>query len=282
MPQTITYTLQETFSSTKWVAIRAGMFLGVLLLVWILLQVNRRLFNRLQQNRSGLQLQFFERTNVAVILVGGTILAFSVFGGIGSVWKTLLGGTAIISAVIAFAAQDIIRDLLAGFMITLYKPFEIGNRVLLEDGTVGIILEITMRHVVLRGMESQRIVIPNSRLNSMVIRNFSFHSEYRSAQFDFHVSYDTDVDRAMETIRGAVIASPYSIPALQTEAGEDYSPVYFMAFEESSLRFSTTVYFDDKVLSEAVISDINTRVMRALHKAGIEVPYPFVNVVRRN
>ena len=53
------------------------------------------------------------------ILISGTILALSGFGGLGSVWKTFLGGTAIISAVLAFAAQDVIKDVLGGLMISI-------------------------------------------------------------------------------------------------------------------------------------------------------------------
>jgi gamma-glutamylcysteine synthetase len=60
---------------------------------------------------------------------------FSLFGGLDEMWKMMLGGTAIVSAIVAIAAQDVIDDILAGMMISLYKPFEIGNRIELEDGT---------------------------------------------------------------------------------------------------------------------------------------------------
>lgn len=78
------------------------------------------------------------------MLFGGIIIAFSFWGGIGSVWQSILGGTAVVSTVLAFAAQDIIKDILAGLMISLYRPVEIGNRIELEDGTVGIVKDISM------------------------------------------------------------------------------------------------------------------------------------------
>ena len=250
-------------------------------LVWVLLRINRVVFRNIQKKREGLHLRFFERILTAGILIGGIILAFSVFGGVGSVWKTLLGGTAIASAVLAFAAQDVIKDILAGLMISIYKPFEIGNRIELEDGTAGIVSDITMRHIVIRTMDTQRLVIPNSKMNAMAIRNNSYETKTRAAQFRFYIAYGSDVERAMEAVRQAVIASEYSIPGRETEDGAEYGPVYFLAYEDSSLQLATTVYYEPTTATEAVRTDINLRVGKALHENGIEIPYPYINVIQR-
>ena len=258
-----------------------GIIAIILVLMWTAVRINHLVFRQIQKKRSGLHLRFFERVITRVILVGGTILAFSMYGGFESIWKTMLGGTAIISAVLAFAAQDIIKDILAGLMISLYKPFEIGNRIELEDGTAGIVTDITMRHVVLKSIDSQFLIIPNSKLNSMSIRNFSYQSGYRSLQFDFHIAYGSSAEQAMEVIRQAIIESEYSLPGKQTENGTDYGPVYFTAYENSSLRLTTTVWYDDKSPTEVVVSDINMRVNRALIENGIEIPFSYINIVQK-
>ena len=266
----------------KITGLRIGVFVGTLLLTWILIHVDHFIFKKIRKFRNGLHLRFFERVIAAVILIGGVLLAFSAFGGFAALWKTMLGGTAFISAVLIFAAQDSIKDILAGLMISIYRPFEIGNRVELEDGTAGIVKDITMRHVVFQLLDSQVMIIPNSRLNSMRIRNFSYHAGYRSALFRFHIAYSSDMDKAMTVIREAIIASPYSIPGKQTEHGQDYAPIYFMAYEDSSLRLDTTVYYEASSPSETVISDINLRVLRALGENGIEIPYEYINVVQKS
>lgn len=256
-------------------------FILVLLLTWILIRVNRVVFREIQKKKKGLQLLFFRRIIASMILIGGVILAFSVFGGMDSVWKSLLGGTAIFSAVIAFMAQDIVKDILAGLMITVYKPFEIGNRIELEDGTAGIVKDITMRHVVLQGMDTQTFVIPNSKLNTMKLKNFSYHAGSRSLLFVFHIGYGSDVEKAIEVIRNAVISSDHSIPGKNTDHGMDYAPVYFMAYEESSLRLETTVYYEPSSPTEAVKTDVNLRVNRALKENGIEIPFNYINVIQK-
>ena len=266
----------------KSILIQIAVVVVIIILMWVLMRVNRILFREIRKQQEGLHLLFFERINKSFILISGTILALSGFGGLGSLWKTFLGGTAIISAVLAFAAQDVIKDVLGGLMISIYKPFEIGNRVELENGTTGIIQDITMRHVVIVTLENQRVIIPNSKLNAMIIRNYSYHTTNRSAQFSFHIAYGSDVEKAMNVIRQTVKASPYSIPGRNTKNGKEYGDVYFLAYEDSSLKLVTTVYYKPAIASEAVISDINLRVYHALHENGIEIPFPYINVVQKN
>ena len=82
----------------------------------------------------------------------------------------------------------------------------------MEDGTAGIVKDINMRHVVISTWDTQKLIIPNSRLNAMCIRNNSYQSKLRSAQFQFYVAYGSDVEKAVKVIRQAVMDSPYSVP----------------------------------------------------------------------
>jgi len=268
---------------TPWnyVAIAAAV-VAVILIAWVLTGINKRIFKRIQKNRTGIHLVFFQRLSSVVIVIACIILAFSAVDGVDSVWKTILGGTAIISAVIAFAAQDVIKDILAGLMISLHKPFGIGDRIVLEDGTAGIVEDITMRHIVLHGVDTQRIVIPNSKINSMQLTNFSCGEFDRSIHFRFSVGYDTDIALAKSVIADAIKESEYSIPVSKKEGEKPaYSPVYFMSFADSALILAVTVYYQKSFAAEVVTNDINTRVRAALIANGIEIPYNYVMVVSK-
>lgn len=256
------------------------LFVGILILFLILFQIKRYIFSRMRAQKGDLMLLFYERVTTFIMVVIAVLTALSVFGGFSFMWKSLLGGTAFVSAIIAFMAQDVVKDILAGMMISIYKPFELGNRVELEDGTAGIVEDITMRHIVLKGADTVRIIIPNRRLEDMKIRNFSYHLDCRSVQLNFCIAYPTDVEFAIKVIRRAIMESPYSIPGKPTKDGMEYAPVYFMAFEDSSLRLMTTVYFESSTPSEVLITDINLQVDRALWANNIEIPYPHLNVIQ--
>lgn len=253
----------------------------LVLLIWLMLFINRRFFSSIQKKQQGLHLKFFQRVSSAIIIFGGALLGLSLIGGVDNVWQSLLGGTAVVTAVLSFAAQDIVKDILAGLMISIYKPIEIGNRVELEDGTAGIVKDITMRHVVLQGMDTTYIIIPNSKLNSMKLVNLSFNSKLRAAAFTFRIAYDADVEKAKEVIKEAVIASDISVPGLPVKGSDElvYADVYFKAIEVGSLKLETTVYYESGTRSEVLISDINTRVNEAFRVNGIDKPYMYVNII---
>ena len=247
---------------------------------WILTRVSKSIFKRIYDRRENLQLKFFERIVFIAIVLVCCIIGLSFLGGIDSLWKSILGGTAVISAVLIFTAQDVIKDVLAGLMISIYKPFEIGSRIELEGSLAGVVKDITMRHTVIHTWGSQEMIIPNSRLNSLIVLNDSYNRQIRSFQANFNIGYGSDVRLAMETIRKAIIESPYTIEGRDTNHGLKYDDVYFTAYEPSSLKMETTVYYNNTP-TEIVKSDVNLRVNEALKKANIEIPYNYINVIQK-
>ena len=261
--------------------------LGVIILValvvmWVLITINKKCFKKLKKDHKNIHLTLIEKLiNIAIVVVVG-LLAFSAVGGTKTVWQTLLGGTAVISAVAAFAAQDVIKDMLAGMMISIYKPFDIGDRIELEDGTAGVVKDMTMRHVVINTVDTIKEVVPNSRLNTMLIKNYSFNVPVRSVKFEFPIGYDSDVEKAKQVIFDTVKASPYTVPyETDLEGKEHYKPVYFLALADSALIMSVTAYYDRTTATEAVKNDVNTSVREALIEAGIEIPYNYITVVKK-
>ena len=260
-----------------------GVVVAIAFIAWIATRINKFVFRRIQKRRKGLELIFFERVNAAIIIIAAFIVTVSFFSGFAAIWQTLLGGTAIISAVLAFAAQDTIKDILAGLMISIHKPFTIGDRIVLDDGTAGTVQGMNMRHVVLIGVDTQRIIIPNSVINAQKIVNFSYNRSDKSIQIKYAVGYDTDMALAKKVIAEAVESSEYSKPARRrANSPEEYAPVYFQGFESSALILSVTVFFEKNIPTEVVLDDVNVRVREALIAAGIEIPYDYLNVVRKD
>ena len=123
-----------------------------------------------------------------------------------------LAGSALVVAIVGFAAQPAILDIICGLLISINKPFEIGDRIIVENQTPGIVEDLTLRHTVLRIYDSLRIIIPNSEMNSKIITNTSYGMKNRRGlHLQFAVSYDTDICKAMDIIRDCVVASPYTL-----------------------------------------------------------------------
>lgn len=266
---------------------KSAVTLGIIILVavvviWLLISLNKKFFKKLKKDHKNIHLTLIEKVvNIAIFIIV-SLLAFSAVGGTKTLWQTLLGGTAVISAVAAFAAQDVIKDMLAGMMISIYKPFDIGDRIELEDGTAGVVKDMTMRHVVINTVDTIKEVIPNSKLNTMLIKNYSFNQPLRSVNFKFPIGYDSDVEKAKKVIFESVKESEFSRPFTTDENGNEvYKPVYFLQFEDSALIMSVTVYYERDVATEVVKNDINTSVREALIGSGIEIPYNYITVVKK-
>ena len=249
-------------------------------IVMIILRILSHVFKKFLKSKKNIQLRFLVNIIRIAVVVIGVIWVLTSCEATASVGKMLFQGTAIIGAVIGLAAQPIIKDLFCGLMISIGKPFEIGDRIELENGMTGIVMDITMRHVVLRKIDTVDIIIPNSKLNDMGILNMSHGTRIRSVHFNFPIAYTSDVEKAMEVIKNAVIECPYSVEGKPSKDGEmEYGPVYFIGYADSSLTMATTVYYEPTVPTEVIKNDINMRINTAFRENHIEIPYNYLNVV---
>lgn len=260
-------------------AVIIGIGVGVIALA---LAITQGIFRHIQRNRADILAVFLRRLiSLGIILIGAVVI-LSAVSGFNPVLAAVILAIGAFALVALFAAQGMLKDLLGGVLISLYKPFEIGDRITLEDGTTGVVKDITMRHVALVGLDTEIFVVPNSKLNDMKITNYCYHRDNRSAKFNFYVALNSDMEKTLNVVREAIMASPLSIPGKETNGEMDYGQVYFMAYEITGFRVSTTVYFPSNIPTEVLVSDINLRVNKALKENGIEVPYPYINVVDRS
>ncbi|MBP3729213.1 MAG: mechanosensitive ion channel [Lachnospiraceae bacterium] len=265
-----------------------GLVLSILLAliaVLILLKLSRKLFRRIRAktNNNGINIRVLENILRFLIVFVAALWVVMSSDLTRSFGQTLFTGTAVLAAIAGFAAQPVLSDLICGFIIGSTRPFEIGNRITLDNDLSGIVKDITLRHVVLQGLDTQTFIIPNSKMNSYIIRNMSYQSDIRSVDCRFTVSFDSDPEEAARVIKEAIQESPYSIPGKTDKEGKkQYADVYFMAFGDSALQFSTTAYYEASTATEVFRNDINTRVKKALDSHGLEIPYNYMNVVMKN
>ena len=241
----------------------------------ILLIYGKFVKNKLKE-KNNLTVRFTQNIIRAVIIIVAVIWVLVSSTATTDIGKVIFQGTAILGAVVGLAAQPVLGDFFSGIAITLNRPFEIGDWIELENGTVGVVADITPRHVVLRSLGTVDIIVPNSKINSLMIKDTSF-KKLRSTKMEFNVAYGTDVEKASEVIRNAITDSELTVPAKDN----DYGPVYFESFADSSLVLSTVIYYKQSTSGLEVKTDVNKRVNDAFNEAGIEIPFNYVNVVMK-
>ncbi len=258
------------------VIVLAVLYIGVFML---LLKIKSRIISYFEKKKGrSLTLQFIEKALTVAIIIYFIVLPL---GG-GQIAKSLLGSTAVVAAIVGFAAQDTIKDMFAGLQISIYKPFDVGSRIEFEDGTTEVVESMTLRHVVVVLLDTTRAIIPNSKANSMKVINYSFGDVPRSVVFKFRISFESDVEKAKEVIRKTICDNPLTLNSDEYDKNVPNSrTVYFLNMLESSLEMGATVRFPSNIKSEVLKDEINTSVFKALRENGIEIPYDHVDVKMR-
>ena len=247
------------------------------LIAFVLLTIEKKVARKWIRRFDGINARFTEkiiRFVIIFILAMWVIMSSTVTQSFGS---SLFQGTAVLAAIAGFAAKPVLSDMFCGFMISTTKPFNIGDRIEMDDGTAGIVKDITIRHVVLQGIDTLKIVIPNSEVNSRRITNLSHQTKIRSIHFRFSVGLNSDTEQVKQVIQNAIRMSPCTVP----RNDQDYSPVYFIAYQPNGIEMATTVYYEPTNPTEVVKDDVNSRVKQALDEANIEIPYSYVNVMMK-
>ncbi|MFP6581947.1 MAG: mechanosensitive ion channel domain-containing protein [Candidatus Hydrogenedentota bacterium] len=99
------------------------------------------------------------RTSQACLII---LAVITVLGTLGIDVSALVAGLGLTGFALGFALKDTISNLLSGFLILLYHPFEIGNKIRVS-GFEGTVVSIDLRYTELDS-GGDKILIPNAKL----------------------------------------------------------------------------------------------------------------------
>ncbi|ARU15326.1 mechanosensitive ion channel family protein [Croceicoccus marinus] len=243
--------------------------LVIILLTWLVAKIAVRITARLSARahlRESLRTLIATVTTVGVWLVGLMIAATIVLPGLEP--AGLIAGLGLGTVAIGFAFQDIFENFLAGVLIMLRENMEIGDLIEVE-GVLGRVESITLRETHIRQLSNELTIMPNSMLFKNPVQILT-DAHIRRDELTVGVSYDTDLDHAMEVIKGALVG---------IEAIDDDKPVSVFAWSygASSVDFLVQWWSDARPRDRRETkSDVVRAIKRALDDAGIEIPFPYV------
>jgi small-conductance mechanosensitive channel len=93
------------------------------------------------------------------------LLVLGVVTALGTLGVNILGivaGLGLTGFALGFALKDSIANLLAGVLILLYRPFEVGDRIDI-GGLAGRVTHVDLRYTELDA-ENERVLVPNSKM----------------------------------------------------------------------------------------------------------------------
>jgi len=141
---------------------------------------------------------------IIIIMSGGLVLrSFGV--DLTGIWVTLGGATFIIG----FAVKDILANFFSGIVLLIDTPFQFGDVLCLEDGSLGMLKKIGVRVTQLYMFNRHcDIYIPNSKLQSQNITNLSRPTSYYYYSTAIEIPVSWDLDNAKLVMEKIILAHP--------------------------------------------------------------------------
>jgi small conductance mechanosensitive channel len=196
------------------------------------------------------------------ILVFGIITALQRFFDV----SAFLAGLGILGFTVGFALQEIMQNFVAGMILLVQQPFEIGDFVRVSTYT-GHVTAISMRTTDIKTLDGRLVVIPNSSVLSNPIENFSRAKQLR-VDLPIGVGYETDLDVAKAAILEA-------LPAINGYLADPAPSIVYHSFGESSIDMDIRFWIetsDNNLFDARDQAVILTK--RALDAKGINIPFP--------
>ena len=186
---------------------------------------------------------------------------------------------------IGLAAQQAFANLVGGIFIIMFKPVRLADMIKVGNLEFGIVVDITLRHTVIRNFENNHILIPNATINSDVVVNNSITDERVCRHITIGISYDSDVDVATKIIQEEAEKHPNSIDVRSEQDiadGAPYIRVRLVNYGQSSIDLKAWVWVDSWGNGFATHCDILDAVKRRFDQEGIEIPFPYRTLVYKN
>jgi small conductance mechanosensitive channel len=162
------------------------------------------------------RIRFVRRLVEAAIIVIGIATVLGQFTALDRFAASVLASGAIAAAVIGFAAQRALGNVIAGVLLAVTQPIRIGDQISFE-GHSGVVEDIRLAHTVLQTGVDARVIVPNGKLADTVVRNDSIGTPTVGVEAELWLSHDSDELRALEVLREAL---PDATPAVTTVTSE--------------------------------------------------------------
>ncbi|MCP9928358.1 mechanosensitive ion channel family protein [Cyanobium sp. CH-040] len=235
-------------------------YLGIRLLIWLVLELPPALGWQRPPPQILVQLLMLAGSSLATVIVLRELARFDVVG--------LVTTSAVLTAVLGLAAQEPLKDLLAGLELQFDDVFKVGDFIQVGDHHLGMVVSVDWHDTCLRDVSGSLVVIPNTMVTEAVVKNFCRFGSMGN-RFTIGLDYALPPAQARSLIldvlrrNSRVLSTP--APAVRAES-----------FGESAISYEILVFQRPGNLSDLLElrSELLGQIWYALERNGQSVPYP--------
>ena len=187
---------------------------------------------------------------------------------------SLIATTTVLTATIGLAFQGTLANMLAGLTIHLEKPLKQGDWISVA-GHEGRVTDITLRSTRLLNLDNNEIFIPNSKVLSEPVVNYSLPDTNQIKRISFGISYDIPPNKVKEVLRDFLAAVP-------EVSGNPPPLVRVVNYADIAIHYEVRYAIRDFSQSIDIDAEIMNLLWYRFKREGINIPMPCRNVNLRH
>jgi small-conductance mechanosensitive channel len=183
-----------------------------------------------------------------------------------------VAGAGVAGIAVGFAAKDTLSNLIAGVLLIIDRPFEVGDRIEVWSAPVGSatwgdVIDIGLRATKIKTTDNIVIIIPNNEIMKRDIVNYTIISTNIRVRINVGVAYDADIEKAKTLVLDVA-------KAVDWISKSPAPKVVVRSFGESSVDLQLRVWIHDARKRMDTISYVTDKIKTVFDQQGIEIPYP--------
>jgi small-conductance mechanosensitive channel len=210
--------------------------------------------------------------NLFSVLVA-TFAGVTVFSQFGFDVVSIVAGLGIVGIAVGFAAQSTLSNFIAGITLLIERPFRIGDWVTI-NGQDGKVVKIALRTTWLRTRDNIFTMIPNDSVASSDIVNYSAEGATR-LNIPVGIAYKESAQAARDVIMPVLKEHP---EVLQARGMEPRVVMKSLGASSVDLEVKIWITPDNLDVQPRIMADVLEKVKEALDEAGIEIPFPHLQL----
>jgi len=245
-----------------------------------------KILQRYVKKRLSGNMKIFYRLIYVIIIVIAVMTVLMTIKPLEHFSSAILASSGIAAVVIGLAAQQTLGNLFSGISISASKPFVVGEFIEVLNTTppiAGVVEDISLRHTTIRESSNKTIVIPNSVIDKEMLRTTHYLQGTNVCNFLFvGISYDSDIDLAIKLLSRVCSEHQNTLDVRTYDEKENDAPivaVHIMDLAESSIQLRASIWTKNTAKGFAALSDLRYAVKKEFDKNGIDIPYPYRNIV---
>lgn len=175
-------------------------------------------------------------------------------------------GSTVSVAVLGFASQDLLGNLLSGIALQIGSPFKKGDW-LLVDGRRLQVMEVNWRSTRMRASENILVDVPNKTIAGGTITNLSAPTSERASV----VNVKFDVDAEPNAVKAALLHAAQTTDCVLPSPAPR---VHLTDFCDSSVQYEVVFWVDCEEHFSDTTDAVRTRIWYTAKERGLRMPFP--------